>query len=361
MVRGEALEPSEKDRASLIVDKVLPQFPDVGPGAVANLFGGGLINKTYLVEDGAKKFILQWVNPIFPTTIHDNIEAITRHLEQRGMWTPHLLRTRAGGLCLDLGGDGVWRLLTHVGGFSFDVIASAQQARAAGALVGRFHGAVDSLRHEFVGTRLGVHDTPKHLARLREAITTQRDHRLAGELRQLAVPLLERAEAMPPLPGLPERICHGDLKFNNILFAGPEGAAAEQPICLIDLDTIGPMSLAFEVGDAWRSWCNRNGENNPVASLDLAIFTASLDGYREGFERKLTTEERTALLLGVEWVSLELAARFAADAVFESYFGWDPSKFAGRGEHNLVRARGQWSLHEQLFAGRTARAKLLGL
>ena len=48
-------------------------------------------------------------------------------------------------------------------------------------------------------------------------------------------------------------------------------------MCLIDLDTIG-RSLAFELGDAWRSWCNRTGENNPMAALDLQVFGASLDG-----------------------------------------------------------------------------------
>ena len=351
----------ETSIASLIETSVLPQYEGLGPGASARLFGSGLINRTYLVEDGDKKFVLQWVNPIFPTTIHDNIEAVTRHLEAKGMWTPHLVRTRQGKLCLELGARGVWRLLTHVGGFSFDVISSARQAQAAGALVGRFHAALDSLAHTFICQRLGVHDTPKHLERLHLAVSSKPDHRLAGAVRGLAEPLLARAAQMPPLPALPDRICHGDLKFNNILFAGPEGAAAEQPVCLIDLDTIAPMSLAFEVGDAWRSWCNRNGENNAVAAVDLDVFAASLEGYREGFERPLTTEERTALLLGVEWISLELAARFAADAVFENYFGWDPSKFPGRGEHNLLRAQGQWSLHQALFDGRAARARLLGL
>ena len=348
----------DKKLDAVITSLVLPAYSEIGAGANARPFGSGLINRTYLVEDGGNRFVLQWVNPIFPITIHDNIEAVTRHLEQKGMWTPHLVRTRQGALCLDLGDKGVWRVLTHIGGESFDVIGSARQAQAAGALVGRFHAALDSLTHEFIGMRLGVHDTPKHLARLREAVATQTDHRLAAPLRALALPLLARAEAMPPLP---DRPCHGDLKFNNILFAGASGVSAEQPVCLIDLDTIGPMSLAFEVGDAWRSWCNRNGENNPEASLDLEVFAASLDGYREGFERDLTHDERTALLLGVEWVSLELAARFGADAIFESYFGWDPKQFPGRGEHNLVRARGQWSLHEALFQGRAERARLLGL
>ena len=64
-------------------------------------------------------------------------------------------------------------------------------------------------------------------------------------------------------------------------------------------------------------------------------------------------------MLGVEWVSLELGARFAADALFESYFGWDANRFPGRGEHNLVRARGQWSLHEALLAARATRTSML--
>ena len=101
-------------------------------------------------------------------------------------------------------------------------------------------------------------------------------------------------------------MCHGDLKFNNILFAGSDEAGAERPLCLIDLDTLGPMPLAFELGDAWRSWCNRNGENNPQAALDLGVFRASLEGYREGLGRALTPEERMALLLGLDWVSVEL-------------------------------------------------------
>ena len=119
------------------------------------------------------------------------------------------------------------------------------------------------------------------------------------------------------------------------------------------------MALAFELGDAWRSWCNRNGENNPVAALDLPVFRASLQGYRAGLGRPLSAAERLALLLGVDWVSLELAARFAADALYESYFGWDAQRFAGRGEHNLVRARGQFSLHQALVLSRRERAALL--
>jgi hypothetical protein len=63
----------------------------------------------------------------------------------------------------------------------------------------------------------------------------------------------------------------------------------------------------------------------------------------------------------VEWISLELAGRFASDALDESYFGWNSQRYSGRGEHNLVRARGQLALHEAFAATRIEREAILGL
>jgi Ser/Thr protein kinase RdoA (MazF antagonist) len=250
-------------------------------------------------------------------------------------------------------------MLTHVEGVAFDVVADPRQARSASVLIARFHRAVDELRHEFVGMRANVHDTPAHLVRLDTAVVTHTTHRLARDVGELAAAIKARAAALPPLPALPPRVCHGDLKFSNILFADHEPPASQRAVCLIDLDTVGPLSLAYELGDAWRSWCNRAGEDVTEARLDLDIMRASAEGYREGLGGPLDAQTRAGLLLGVEWVSLELAARFAADALFETYFGWDPRRFPHRGEHNLQRARGQWSLHNALVATRQEREEIL--
>jgi hypothetical protein len=67
------------------------------------------------------------------------------------------------------------------------------------------------------------------------------------------------------------------------------------------------MPLAHELGDAWRSWCNRAGENQPEARFDLELFEASLAGWLAGFGEQPSAAEREALLLGPEWISLELA------------------------------------------------------
>ena len=106
-----------------------------------------------------------------------------------------------------------------------------------------------------------------------------------------------------------------------------------------------------ELGDALRSWCNPASENVTRAEFDLDIFAAAMDGYRSA--AALTPDEWSAIGPGIERICIELAARFARDALEESYFGWDPA-YGGRGEHNLLRARGQASLASSVREKRAA-------
>jgi hypothetical protein len=321
-------------------------------GARVEACGNGLINTTYAVTDPAgRRTILQRLNPIFDPAIHFNILAVTERLAAAGINTPRLLPTRAGGLWLAHEGE-VWRMQSAIEAVSFDALTGPEQARAAGEFVGRWHAALVGLEHEFVALRVGVHDTPRHLARLRDALGQFEGHRLYPQVEPLAAGLLDAADQLAPLPECPARVGHGDLKINNMMFAGGE------PIALIDLDTVAPMPLAHELGDAWRSWCNRASEDQPHAQFDLGLFAASWAGWQAGSREQPSAAEREALLLGPEWISLELAIRFAADALYEDYFGWDPRRFAGRGEHNLARARGQASLVEAITASRRERAEL---
>jgi len=326
-------------------------------GAAVESAPGGLINQSFLV-DGPRRAVLQRVSAIFPPGIHHNIQAVTERLRAAGLVTPTLVPARGGRLWVEVDGQ-IWRLLTFVEGATFDVVQSPAQARAASALVARFHAALDDLHHDFAHRRKGAHDTPRHLETLRAAVARHPGHRLFSRVGPLAAEILAAAPVLPPLPPLDERVCHGDLKFNNVRFAGPQGRERDAALCLIDLDTVGPLALAYELGDAWRSWCNRSGEDSETADFALEIFKASVEGYRGGRGREFTPHEQRALLLSPEWISLELAARFAADALDESYFGWNANRFPSRGDHNLVRARGQWSLHAALVASRDQRAAIL--
>ncbi|MGD0835763.1 MAG: phosphotransferase [Polyangia bacterium] len=341
-------------------ERVLSAYPGLGRATVAKL-GNGLINQTFLVVTEDARFVLQRLAPALAPEINDNIAAVTCALTAAGLVTPHLVPTADGRRCLDLGPSGVWRLQTHVPGWGFDRLQSPAQAYSASALIGRFHRALRDLQHRFVGLRAGAHDTARHLARLEQALTVHAGHRLLPEVSRLARALRSATAELQPLPALPMLIGHGDLKLNNVLFAGDHGPAAERAVCLIDLDTVGPVALAYEIGDALRSWCNPSGEDSADAIVDLEAMQAAVDGYAAALARALSEQERLALLLGVEWISLELSCRFAADALDEAYFGWDPRKFPTRGEHNLVRARGQLALHQAWTACRQERRRLLGL
>ncbi|WP_052545934.1 phosphotransferase enzyme family protein [Enhygromyxa salina] len=351
IVREQGSEPQ-------VLEQVLQHW-GLGGAQVAPC-GNGLINTTYAVTaDSGARTILQALSPIFDPAIHHNIQAVTQALARAGIHTPQLLPTQAGQLWLEHAG-GVWRMQTAIEGVSFDALADAAQARAAGAFVGRWHAALAQLDHEFVALRVGVHDTPRHLARLRDALGQLEQHRLYAQVEPLGRALLDAAQSLAPLPECPPRVAHGDLKINNMMFAGGDGRGRLQPLALIDLDTVAPMPLAHELGDAWRSWCNLASEDQPEARFDFQLFEASWAGWLAGHGAPPSPVEREALLLGPEWISLELAVRFAADALFEDYFGWDAQRFAGRGEHNLARARGQASLYQAMNATRRERAVVLG-
>lgn len=340
------------------VARALDEFPALRVLGTAPLTGG-LINQSFAVRAEDGEYVLQRVHPVFAPEVHENIAAVTRRLRERGEQSPHLLLARDGRPWADLGAEGIWRVMTRLPGVSFDRVQDPAQARAAGALVGRFHAALEDLEHTFQAVRAGVHDTPAHLRTLTLALEQHREHRLFPEVAELGAQIVAGYAALPAPEEVPLRVCHGDLKFNNLLFSGTGPGEQVETVGLIDLDTVGRMPLHHELGDAWRSWCNRGGEDQVAASFDMEIFSASLEGWLASNTLTLTPEERRALVHGVEWISLELAARFAADALREAYFGWDRARFPAAGEHNLLRAQGQWALHRAALQSREARAALL--
>jgi Ser/Thr protein kinase RdoA (MazF antagonist) len=302
--------------------------------------GRGLINQTWLVTAaGGQRYVLQRVAPIFPPEINRDMDVVTRRLLARGVTVPRVLPTRDGDLWVLQQGH-TWRLLTWLPGDCHDALATGDQARSAGRLLARFHVAVDGLEHEFANPRLGVHDTERHLRSLRGALQEHAGHPRHGQVAPLGEAILAAASALPPLPATPDRVVHGDPKINNMLFAPATGEAA----ALVDLDTVGRMPLPLELGDAMRSWCNPVGEDGRSGRFSAELFAAAQSGYAESAAGWISADEVRAIVPATETIIVELAARFCADALNESYFGWDPARFASRSEHNEQRATGQLSL-----------------
>jgi Ser/Thr protein kinase RdoA (MazF antagonist) len=318
-------------------------------GAHLTPLKSGLINTSWLVAlQSGEQRVLQLLNPIFPPWINRDIDAITKHLAAKGFRTPRLIALPDGALWLEAD-EAVWRMLSYVPGTTFDRLRDADQAREAGALLARFHGALVDCEHSFAAARLGVHDLALHVAALEEAVQQQRGHRNYAIVAPLADAILALAAALGELPHTPDRNVHGDPKISNIVFDPDDGRA----LCMIDLDTLARMPLALELGDAIRSWCNPAGEDSPDAALSLPYFRSAMQGYA-GFARGFVVEDewRSFPAAGLR-IAVELATRFCTDALEERYFGWDATRFGSASEHNIVRARAQLALAESIAAGLT--------
>jgi Ser/Thr protein kinase RdoA (MazF antagonist) len=308
--------------------------------------GNGLINQTWLVENGDSDcFVLQRVNAMFPAAINHDIDVLTRHLEAKGLVTCRLLPTNGGRLWVDYE-QNIWRLLSRVDGFSHDALASAGQAREAGTVLGRFHRAVSDLDHQFSNPRPGIHDTAHHLRFLEETLKHRTNHPEYAAVARLGRQILDIANSLPALPKVRDRIVHGDPKVNNILFE----SGSDRALCLVDLDTISRMPLPLELGDAMRSWCNPSGEDYWTGEFSAELFIPSIEGYAEQTREWIFVEEWSSIVPATRIILVELAARFCADALNESYFAWDPEQFSTRSEHNQVRATGQLTEARSLMA-----------
>jgi len=308
--------------------------------------GGGLINATFVVRDGQRAIAaLQRLHAIFGPEVNLDLEFVTTHLAAQNLETPRLLRTMDGRAWIEHDGK-VWRATSWVEGESVPAIPDPSWAAASGALVGKFHRAMADLDYAYRFARAGVHDTARHMARLAEHIAAQPG---ASEATALGREILDAAQALPNLSQQPLRHVHGDLKISNVIFRRDPTRA----VALVDLDTLGRGTLAYELGDAMRSWCNRSGEDANNARFELAIFAAAVEGFLAVAHRLITREERSAIPSGLETICLELAARFAVDVFDDCYFGWNPARFASRREHNAVRARGQLALAHQVRALRS--------
>jgi Ser/Thr protein kinase RdoA (MazF antagonist) len=310
---------------------------------------GGLINDTFSLGES---YVLQRLHPIFAAEVNLDIAAIVPRLRRAGVPVPDIVLARDGRPWVAVSSDqpevaGVWRILTRIPGETLHRLTAASQARSAGRLVGQFHGALRDEDHTFAFTRPGAHDTPRHMAVLREALASHPGHRLAAQVATVANELLERWAHHGGLPTLPKRLVHGDLKASNLLFD-----SMGEAVGILDLDTMAHGTLDVELGDALRSWANPTTEDDPQPRLDTDLFLAAVEGYLDTTQEWITPAELQSLSGGLECICLELSARFAADALNERYFGWDPLKATGRGEHNLIRARNQLALARSVAAAR---------
>jgi len=155
------------------------------------------------------------------------------------------------------------------------------------------------------------------------------------DARREGLDVLEQACAKGELKRRP---IHGDPKINNVMIDDRTGHA----VGLIDLDTVKPGLLHYDIGDCLRSCCNRLGEETATPEhvvFDLGLCRSILEGYLKVGRSFLSDDDVRHLPACIRLIPLELGLRFLSDHLSgDCYFKTE------RAGHNLDRAMVQFAL-----------------
>jgi len=304
----------------------------------------GLINVTIDVQDGTgKRFILQKVSKIFDISVNLKIAEVTSHLRKKGVICPRMVRTINDDDFLELD-DACWRLFEYIPGHSKIVFKSKADVGSAGRALGEFHRALNDFDLRLLTSdRPHIHYLEPHMSRLEKTLLANSSHRLYSQCCELEKHIQLLSSKIPSFDFGPSVVAHGDPKVSNIIFSNELDTA----LCFVDLDTVGLMPLALELGDAMRSWCNPFPEDSLSSFFSMEMYKAAIEGYmavRDDIDHNIYESVLPATLQ----IYLELAARFLMDVINESYFGWDNEMYESASSHNFSRANAQILAAESL-------------
>jgi Ser/Thr protein kinase RdoA (MazF antagonist) len=322
--------------------------------------GRGLINDSFVVDldGGAGRALLQRINRrVFPQPelIMQNLRVLSDHLRRRAapggrraLRLPAIFTTHEGkDFFVDADGD-FWRALEFIADTrTLENLADPAQAGEVGRALGRFHADTRDLDPARLHlTRPGFHDTPRYLARLDRVVRAGRAAS-GAEPEALAFVAARRASAgaledAKAAGRIAPRVIHGDPKLDNFLF----DAGGARVVSLIDLDTVQPGLIHYDLGDCLRSCCNPAGESPPelaAVRFDLDLCRALLTAYAAEAGEALAAADRAPLYDAVRLIPFELGVRFLTDHLEgDVYFKVE------RPGHNLYRAQAQFRLTAEI-------------
>lgn len=331
-------------------------------------FGSGIVNETFLITvsgNQENKYILQRINTaVFPQPelIMHNLRVVTDHIRQKLAGSPSLLNRRweiplacsakDGRDCFIDGQGGFWRALRFIDrAVTFETISAFPQPCEAGHALGIFHALISDLEPESLHDTLpGFHITPRYLACYDTAAArvahpaptpeTEFCQRFIEQRRKGAAVLEDaRRDRVLAL-----RAVHGDPKLSNIL-VDPE---TRQAVSMIDLDTVKPGLVHYDLGDCLRSCCNPAGEETECwedVCFEIDLCEQILKGYCAEADCFLAPADYTYIYDAIRLIAFELGLRFFTDFLAGNvYF---KTRFK---EQNLCRALVQFKLAESIEA-----------
>ncbi len=360
------------DRLTTIAQK----FAKSSPVKDVRAFGSGNINDTFLVTlaDAAEPhFVLQRINTnvfLQPELVMQNMRIFTQHIcdklqseasnSERRWAVPRVLLTTEGQDGWLEPDNTYWRAISFIDDSeSIDIIKGYGHGREVGYALGRFHHLISDLDPtQLADTLPGFHITPQYLEYYHRVlptyggeVTPELDYCLKFvEQRQEWAQVLENAQQAGKLPLRP---IHGDPKVNNVMIC----TTTQQAIGIIDLDTVKPGLVHYDIGDCLRSGCNPLGEETKdweQVYFDAQMCRSILQGYLSQASEFLTDYDYEYLFDGIRLIAFELGLRF-----FTDHLAGDVYFKVKHPNHNLDRALVQFKLTESIEAQEKSIRKMI--
>lgn len=340
-----------------LLSPVVPQFQIDGKLVDADQIIRGHINKTYvssMESDGVvRRYVHQWINDqIFPDPpkLMENISKVVAHVAKKRPGQLELVPQADGSSFIRDEEGHYWRTYHYVEGTTvYDVVDSPEVAYEAALTFGQFLNDLSDLDASgFHITIPDFHHTPRRLEQLEAAVSGASEERLAEAKRDLgfvdsvswvASKLTSVLDSNPQAV----RVTHNDTKVNNVLFDSETGKGK----CVIDLDTVMPGTVLFDIGDLVRTACNTAAEDErdlSCVSFDRSRFDAIVKGFSETTGGSMVEGEWDAMPYCGAIITFECGTRFLAD-----YLRGDTYFKTHYADHNLVRARTQFELVRQML------------
>ena len=318
----------------------------------------GNVNKTYkcnfLLPDGSpKSFLVQNVNTYAfrkPVELMDNIDKVTEHMRARkpSEVALHFHHTADRKTYVE-DGENFWRMTNYIPSVTYDVVTNLNLIRNAGKAFGEFQMLLaDFAPDELFETIPNFHNTRARFETLKASVAADPKGRVA-EVKEELEWLWEVQDKACTLTDmlnqgqLPLRVTHNDTKINNVLFRKD----SDEPLTVIDLDTVMPGLVGHDFGDAIRFAANFVREDSPEyekAGVNLDVFRAFAEGFLSMTAHTLTENEISTMALSCFVLTVELSTRFLAD-----YIDGDLYFKTFSADHNLVRTRCQIALAKDML------------
>jgi Ser/Thr protein kinase RdoA (MazF antagonist) len=320
--------------------------------------GNGLINDTFLLKNQIDTLVLQKINrQVFPNPalIMDNLQQLNRHVatKQTSLQIPSIKPTLTGASYYLDSQQHYWRALSYIeNSESLETIRNIADAEQVGFALGCFHTLVSDLDPALLKDTLPrFHITPSYLKHYQN-VTHQHPALPNNPTSQYCANFIDGfqssvndLELAKQQDLLPMRVIHGDPKLNNFLF----DLASNKIIGLVDLDTVKPGLVHYDIGDCLRSSCH----NIHTDEFDLTICDAILRRYLPEVAGFFSESDYQYLYSAIRLIPFELGLRFYTDYLEgNTYFKvTDP-------EQNCYRAAQQFRLCADIMA---KEAKIISL